>query len=226
MNRMMAALKKYSLAALILIVLFIAEWQFQLFSHPHLEGLLSVVVAHPWVLFLAIAILPGLGVPNCPLMIVGGGAIAATGNGADLASALWVTVGGVIVNILWTYWVAAYPLRSFLWKRVARSGGWFTGMKSDSVLFVTFLLHVTPGVPLFIQNYFPGVHRLAYWKYLAIAIPVQSLYTALIVVTSGKAFSAFGGSLAVALACFIALWALGKAFAPSRRSIDRSVDKV
>jgi uncharacterized membrane protein YdjX (TVP38/TMEM64 family) len=219
-------LKKLSLAAVILIVLFIAEGQFRLFSNPNLDGLLSSVVAHPWLLFLAIAILPGLGVPNCPLMIVGGGAIAASGGEATMATALWATVGGVIVNILWTYWVAAYPMRTFLWKRVARSGSWFTGLKSDSVLFVTFLLHVTPGVPLFVQNYFPGVHRLTYWKYLAIAIPVQSLYTALIVLTSGKAFSAFGGSFAVALACFIALWALGKVFAPSRRRLERAVDEV
>jgi uncharacterized membrane protein YdjX (TVP38/TMEM64 family) len=79
-------------------------------------------------------------------------------------------------------------------------------MSEQGVLTVTLLLHVTPGVPLFIQNTFPGLHRLTFWKYLAIAVPVQTLYTALIVATSGQIFLALKSYPLLLLAVALGLW--------------------
>ena len=152
----------------------------------------SLAADYPIVLFLAIGLLPAAGVPNCPLMI-GGGAIVADACG--MPTALAMAVGGVIVNILWTYWLAAFPLRKLLLRRVDSAASWLLNGngngKHRSVLAVTLALHVTPGVPLFVQSYFPGVHRLPYLQYLAIAIPVQAFYTTVIVGTSGAVASLF-----------------------------------
>ena len=70
-------------------------------------------------------------------------------------------------------------------------------MDTADVARATFLLHITPGVPLFIQTFFPGLHRLNYFHYLLIAIPIQSLYTALIVLTSGEIFKIARGPLLI-----------------------------
>ena len=148
----------------------------------------ELAAQHPWVLFLAIAILPGLGAPNCPMLIVCGTVMAPV---LGIGGAALFAIAAVAVNILWTWWLAAaYPLRSFLQERVRHGTVDRFQMGERSVLGITVLLHITPGVPLFIQNYFPGLHRLAYWKYLAVALPVQSVYTALIVVGSGEIFGA------------------------------------
>ncbi len=164
---------------------------------------------YPWLLFFAIALLPGLGVPNCPLLIICGTSMtAALGHW----QAIGLAVAAVIVNILWTWWVAAFPLRQFLCQRVGNRVGKYlkhTDQHQErNILTITFLLHVTPGVPLFVQNYFPGIHRLNYWKYLAIAIPVQSLYTALIVGSSGQIFLALKSSLLLVLIAALAAGAV------------------
>jgi len=161
----------------------------------------------PWVLFLAIAILPGLGVPNCPMLILCGTIMTAA---FGVPEAIGLAVAAVIVNILWTWWAAAYPLRSFLMDRVeprvAQHVKSHFQMSEKNVLAITFFLHVMPGVPLFIQNYFPGVHRLSYWKYLAIAIPIQSLYTALIVGTSGQIFDSLKAYPLVLSGVILFIW--------------------
>lgn len=148
---------------------------------------LHLIGEHLWLLFIAIAVLPAFGFPNCPLMIVGGGAAAAV-HGSVAATG--VAVLAVVTNVVCCYWVAAYPLRAFLWGKIESRAQtrWLARMDERDVTRATLLLHVTPGVPLFIQTYFPGLHRLAYWKYLSIAVPVQALYTALIVYTSGEIF--------------------------------------
>lgn len=185
---------------------------------------LEVIGGRMWLLFLAIAILPALGVPNCPLMIIGGGA-AAVVHGTFAAAA--VAVLAVIANILWSYWVAAYPLRAFLWERIERTAQtrWLARMDSVDVARATFILHVTPGVPLFIQNYFPGLHRLNYWKYLLIAVPVQSLYTALIVLTSGEILKVASAPMLVAAVVAVAAILIWKLLAHGDVLPDREFEK-
>jgi uncharacterized membrane protein YdjX (TVP38/TMEM64 family) len=165
----------------------------------------SIAADYPIVLFFAIALLPAIGIPNCPLMI-GGGAIVAAACGMPTAMAM--AIGGVIANILWTYWVAALPLRGYLMRKIGDSAPGFVDAENRSVLMVTLLLHITPGVPLFIQNYYPGIFRLPYVHYLAIAIPVQTTYTALIVYTSGTIATRFNPAWTVATigTLAIAMW--------------------
>jgi len=155
-------------------------------------------------------------VPNCPLMIVGGGAAAAV---YGSAAATTVVVLAVIANILWSYWVAACPLRAFLWSRIENTAQtrWLARMGPADVERATLILHVTPGVPLFIQTYYPGLHRLNYWKYLLIAVPVQSLYAALIVLTSGEVLKAVQGHLLVAVAITAGAMLLWKAISTRAR---------
>lgn len=141
--------------------------------------------------FLLIAILPGLFVPNCPLLIACG-SVLTSAHSTGLAVA--VAVGAVNANILWTYWFAASPFGQTMRHSINRRAALLLddpiAFTERKVTWITFLLHVTPGVPLFIQNYFPGLHRLPFYKYLAIAVPIQSLYTTLIIITSGQVFAA------------------------------------
>ncbi len=138
--------------------------------------------------------------------------------------AVLLAVAAVSANILWTWWVAAYPFREFLRKRIEkrmRSQGLHERfhLNERSVLTITFLLHITPGVPLFVQNYFPGVYRLSYWKFLAIALPVQALYTAIIVVTAGQIFELLRGYPLLVLMAALTIWGLVSVY---RRSSTKS----
>tara|TARA_R110000850_G_scaffold125759_11_gene244387 strand:+ start:1654 stop:2247 length:594 start_codon:yes stop_codon:yes gene_type:complete len=172
-----------------------------------IQELIDWIAKYPWVLFFAIAILPGFGLPNCPALILFGSTMTAA---FGVKNAILLAIAAVTVNILWTWWAAAYPFRNFLKKRIdERVSKRFQGrieMNERNVQTITFLLHITPGVPLFIQNYFPGLHRLTYWKYLLIAIPIQSFYTALIVATSGQIFKVLKGYPVALLVVGIGIW--------------------
>ncbi len=171
------------------------------------QAFIDWMAHYPWALFLAIAILPGIGVPNSPMLILCGTSMTAA---FGVKEAILLAVGAVIVNILWTWWAAAYPFRELLRKRIEPKLAKYMKeplqLKEKSVLGITFLLHITPGVPLFIQNYFPGVNRLTYWKYLAIAVPIQAVYTALIVGTSGQIFLALKAYPLVVLIVGLTIW--------------------
>jgi uncharacterized membrane protein YdjX (TVP38/TMEM64 family) len=131
---------------------------------------------------ICIVVLPSFGVPNCPLLVFAGGYL---GSLYGIQSAAALAIGAVFINIAVAYWIAAYPLRRWLQKRIRHRAASLLGLKPRSVLLATAILHITPGVPLCLQTYFPGVNRLNYWQYLGIALPIQGLYTAGIVATGG-----------------------------------------
>lgn len=174
------------------------------------------IAESPIVLFIGIAVLPAFGVPNCPLMLVGGCLVARE---HGVSTAVTTAVAGVVANIVWSYWVAAYPMRSRLWPKMERVAPWFVKMENTSVAGVTLLLHVTPGVPLFVQTYYPGVHRLPYLLYLAIAVPIQSLYAAAIVCAGG----AVARQLSLSMIIFVATVALIVVLLRSRSLNDRNM---
>ena len=124
-------------------------------------------------LLLAIAILPGFGVPVSPLLVLCGALTTKTGS---LPAAWFLTAAAMWTNAGWTYLFAAGPGRKiaqgFLDKFMKK------GMQVPQVegFQLAMILRVTPGVPFPVQNYLLGVVGVRAKIYWAVTIPVLSLW--------------------------------------------------
>ncbi len=151
-----------------------------------------------WML-LALAILPGLGFPSIPLLLLCGAWGAALG--------IPLGIAGLAINSTWTYiigrcvgldWIHRLPFSHRLprprpikhWKIIA---------------FVRLL----PGIPLFVQNYFLGALRVDYPLYLALSTLFQTFWV-IALVTAGVGIVRQHTFLVLIAFALIAVYALIK----------------
>lgn len=121
--------------------------------------------AHPVALFVALAVLPGLPFP-VSLLIVAAGVVWHD-------HPFWacvLTMTALALNMTWTYWVAAYPARRLV-ERVIRSTRWsLPDLPRQNHVRLILVMRLTPGIPLFFQNYLLGVLRPPFRLYLPLSI--------------------------------------------------------
>ena len=124
--------------------------------------------------------LPLIGVPISPLWI-------ATGVRAGTLLGGAVSVGALALNQTLGYWLARKWLRRPIeaWLR-ARHRAVPAIPAGEETLWI-ILVRVTPGLPLFIQNYLLGLARVPFATYLRISLPIQMAY-AVAFVSLGQAF--------------------------------------
>jgi len=116
------------------------------------------------------------------------------------------------------YWLARRWLRRPIeaWLR-ARGKNVPQIPEGEETLWI-LLLRVTPGVPLFVQNYLLGLAQVRFGRYLALSLPVQTGY-AVTFVSLGQALrdsNVWRGMLAVS-----GLAAVAVAVLLLRRHLDR-----
>lgn len=140
----------------------------------------TVSAAHPAWLFLAIAFLPLVGMPASPLLI-------AAGIRLGTAVGFILVLGALLVNLTAGYWLARRWMRVPLTRWLERRGYKIPQLRpADETQFI-LLFRVTPGVPLFVQNYLLGLAGVNFRRYLLLSLPVQAAYA--------LAFVWFGQSL-------------------------------
>jgi uncharacterized membrane protein YdjX (TVP38/TMEM64 family) len=126
--------------------------------------------AHPWWLFGALVILPGLPVPTSALLLLAG---TVWRDRPVVACAICLLA--IALNMTWTYWMAARPGRGLVEKLLA-AGSWrIPEMPRGNHLRFILLLRLTPGFPLFIQNYLLGFFRVPFRLYLAVSMACSGL---------------------------------------------------
>ncbi|MBT3470298.1 MAG: hypothetical protein HOI65_00760 [Opitutae bacterium] len=128
---------------------------------------------HAFFLLVAIAILPGLGVPSSPFLILCGALIEKTGS---MPVACLLTASALWVNVLWTFLFAAYPGRSLVKNFLERFSKKLPDLPQSQGIRLAVILRVTPGVPLTVQNYLLGVSGISLKNYLLVSLPVMSLW--------------------------------------------------
>ncbi|MES2924219.1 MAG: VTT domain-containing protein [Verrucomicrobiota bacterium] len=134
---------------------------------------------NPWALFLALVILPGLPIPTSVLMLTAG---VVWREQPLMACSLCLVA--LALNFSWTYWLAAGPARRLVEKILAAISIQVPDLPRADHLKLILVLRLTPGIPLFFQNYLLGVLRAPFHLYL----PVSMLCTGIIatgVVLSG-----------------------------------------
>ncbi len=162
------------------------------------EPILGWCRSNPIALFAAIVILPGFAFPVAPLLILAGVVWGSSLQGCAIALA------AVVLNISWTHLVASGPFRHRIIKLLgARFEKWQEMPKNDHFR-VSCLLRVTPGVPLFVQNYVIGLLGIPLRFSIALAIPITGLYVCGFVLTGGAIFEGKIGFLILGISLLIA----------------------
>jgi len=166
-----------------------------------LDNLLAWLESYPWALVLAVMLLPGIGFPTSILLVTFGGVI---GPLYGSWTACLIGILALSVCSLWTYLLAAGPLRGFLQTFLLRKRS-LPEFHGRNAYRVSFILRATPGIPYAIQNVALGVMGIDLKTYLIVSLPVQSLYAIGFILTSGAIFegnaglAVTGGALLVVL---------------------------
>lgn len=125
----------------------------------------SYLKAHPLALFLAIVILPGLPIPTSALLLTAGIVWRDRPVMACSLSLLALTL-----NLTWTYWLAAGPARKLVEKLLAATAIRIPELPRGDHLKLILVMKLTPGIPLFLQNYLLGFLRAPFHLYLPISV--------------------------------------------------------
>ena len=137
---------------------------------------------NPAWLFLAIAILPGFACPASPLLILAGVVWGSTASSCALA------VSAILLNIAWTHSLSAGPCRRIISRILGERWERWQSMPRTNLWKLALMLRLTPGVPLFVQNYTLGLLGVPILHSLAIALPISGLYASGFVLTGGAIF--------------------------------------
>jgi uncharacterized membrane protein YdjX (TVP38/TMEM64 family) len=123
------------------------------------------LVKHPSVLFWALVILPGLGAPSSALLVIAG---LVWGEKPLMACLLCLLA--LSLNLTWTYALAAGPARRLVEKLLTASTVRIPDLPRGDHMKLILVLKLTPGMPMFFQNYLLGFLRAPFHLYLPVSI--------------------------------------------------------
>lgn len=152
-----------------------------------LLGSIHELLAHyPGWLFLAMVILPGIGVPVSALVLL---AAASYTERFGIVLTCAVTLLAVALNMSWTYWLAGNPGQRLLDRIRHRHAERLKAMASANALHVILLFRIMPGIPFVVQNYLLGFLRVPFGLYLGLSSLLQSLFVAALILSGDALFS-------------------------------------
>lgn len=165
----------------------------------------------PLWLFLALVILPGLPVPTSALLFLAG----VVWREQPLQACLIATLA-LLMNLAWTYWLAAGFGRRTLDRLAAWCGFQIPELKETSQLRVVLALKLTPGIPMFVQNYLCGFLLVPFRLYLLVSLPSNGLIGTGFVLAGvglgdGKLVPALAGLFLVILGALVIRWVRARA---------------
>jgi len=168
-------------------------------SHPDVAYWLDLLdeghaflEANPWALIAVLATLPGLGFPISPVLVLFGVVLAPR---YGMPATLALAIGAQSLCTIWTYALAAGPLRGLLTDYVLRHRE-LPNMSEGNAMRLGLILRLTPGIPYALQNIVLGILGMRFRPYLLVSIPTTSIWTVGFVITGGAIFK---GQLAWAI---------------------------
>ncbi len=145
-------------------------------------GFREFLLTNGFWLFVAIAVLPAFICPVAPLLTLAG----LWGGQQGVWLACGYSALAVIMNLSWTYWLAAGPGRKLIEWLLTRTKYEVPQPDKDNEMAWALILRFTPGVPFIFTNYALGLIRMPFWRYFLVSSPV-------LVVTAGGYVLAFAG---------------------------------
>lgn len=162
------------------------------------EQLFAVGSAHPWFLFAAIVILPGFGFPVSALLVLAGACWGTSWTSCAMA------LLAILFNMIWTHRLAAGPARSLIITWLGHRWHHWENLPRADLVKVACMLRVTPGIPLFVQNYTLGLLGVPMGTYLLISVPLNGLFVVGFVLTGGAFFEGRAGLVIAGLGVLVA----------------------
>ena len=129
------------------------------------KALESWLVRHPGWLWLALIVLPAFPVPSSALVVTAG---VVWRQHPALACA--ACVSALLLNMLWTYAVAAGPGRRLVEHFLKSTRLKIPELPRGDHLRLILILRLTPGMPFFIQNYVLGFLQPPFRLYLPVSL--------------------------------------------------------
>lgn len=171
-----------------------------------LEGFLG---DRPVWLFAALVVLPGLPVPSSALLFLAG-VVWRERPGAACA----LVLVAMATNLSWTYWLAAGMGRGLVVRVASFFGVSVPEASGAGQLRTLLILKLTPGIPLFLQNYLCGFLRVPFRLYLPVAMLCNGVIAVGIVLSGvglgdGKIVPALTGVGLIVLGVVITQWVRG-----------------
>ncbi len=148
---------------------------------------------HPYLLFFAIVLLPALPVPASPLLILSG---IVYGSQFGMPVACAITILGLVLNMSWTYAVAAGPARALVERLMRRLEVHVPKLSTGGAFQLILIMRITPGFPFFLQNLVLGFLRVPFRLYLPMSAALTSIFAIGFVVSGGAIFK---GNFSLAL---------------------------
>lgn len=139
---------------------------------------------NPWVLFVVLTTLPGLGFPSSATLMLFGMVVAPH---YGMPAAVALAIAAQSLCSIWTYGLAAGPLKRLL-SRYLQSERALPEMSKHNAVRLGLILRLTPGIPYALQNIILGIMGMRFRDYLLVSIPTTSLWTACFVITGGAIF--------------------------------------
>lgn len=131
--------------------------------------------AGPVPFFIAMTVLPALGVPTTPLYILAGATFGIT-------AGLIGTALSVAANLLLSYWIAHGALRPWLEGLLRKTRYELPDFQDRNPWVVTGIVRLAPAVPAFIKNYLLGLANIPLNVYFLVSMAITGFYAALFVV--------------------------------------------
>lgn len=125
----------------------------------------AFVEHHPWLLFGAILILPGLPVPISPIMLLAG----AIFHEHPFLACLGCLIA-LELNLVWTYWLGRKPGRGFVRWMLERGKIDVPTVAPENEMKWLLIVRLTPGFPLFMQSYLLGYVGISFFRYLWVSL--------------------------------------------------------
>ena len=134
-------------------------------AKAHWEDFQGFMEHRPWLLFVAILILPGFPVPISPVVFLAGAIYHEHPILACLGCLL-----ALMANQAWCYWLAAGPGRRVVRWVFEKSKVEVPVVAKHNQMNWMLIVRLTPGFPLFIQNYLLGFIGIPYLRYMWVSI--------------------------------------------------------
>lgn len=150
---------------------------------------------YPVLLYFLIVILPAFPIPQSPFVVLAG-IVFAEFFGETLGAA--VAASAVGLNILWTYFLTVGPLHSIVSRILARFGYRIPRLPPEDMLKFSFLIRVTPVLPMCVQNYTLGLLHVPLRKYLLASWTTQVPLAFAIALTAGAVLEGRLGAIVLA----------------------------
>lgn len=163
-----------------------------------LDQLMHTLQQLPAPLFFgAVALLPLIGVPITALYLAGG---AVYGTGMAL-----IGVGcALLINLTFSYWVAATVARPYVEEWITRRGYAVPNIPPHRETLAIVVVRFTPGAPLLLQNALLGLARVPFPRFLAISWSAEMVIAAGYILTGESLLKGHWHFVAIGVAVVVA----------------------